>query len=59
MRHWRVIKALYLSPTRVTADKVAEQEKINRRTVYKDVDAAVEVLTMLLFGVDGVEKLSE
>jgi len=59
MRHWRVIKALYLSPTRVTADKVAEQEKINRRTVYKDVDAAVEVLTMLLFGIDGVEKLSE
>lgn len=59
LRHWRVIKALYLSPSRVTADTVAEREKINRRTVYKDVDAAVEVLTMLLFGIDGIEKLSE
>lgn len=58
-RHWRVIKALYLSPTKVTAEKVAEREKINRRTVYKDVDAAVEVLTMLLFGIDGIEKMNE
>jgi hypothetical protein len=59
MRHWRVIKGLYLAPVRVSADKIAEQESINRRTVYKDVDAAVEDLTMLLFGVDGVEKMCE
>lgn len=59
MRHWRVIKALYLAPERVAADVIAERENINKRTVYKDVDAAIEVLTMLLFGVDGIEKLCE
>lgn len=57
LRHWRVIKALYLSPTRTAAMEVAEAERIDKRTVYKDVDAAVEDLTMLLFGVEGIEKL--
>ena len=59
MRHWRVIRGLYLLPEKVSVDDIAEQESINRRTVYRDVDAAVEDLTMLLFGIDGVEKLSE
>lgn len=59
MRHWRVIKGLYLVPEKVSVDDIAEQESINRRTVYKDADAAVEDLTMLLFGIDGVEKLCE
>lgn len=57
LRHWRVIKALYLSPTRTAAMDVAEAERIDKRTVYKDVDAAVEDLTMLLFGIEGIEKL--
>ncbi|MBQ3011023.1 MAG: hypothetical protein IJA35_00715 [Clostridia bacterium] len=57
LRHWRVIKALYLSPTRTAAMEVAEAERIDKRTVYKDVDAAVQDLTMLLFGVEGIEKL--
>ena len=57
LRHWRVIKALYLSPTRTAALDVAEAERIDKRTVYKDVDAAVEDLTMLLFGIEGIEKL--
>lgn len=59
MRHWCVIKGLYLLPEKVSVDDIAERENINRRTVYKDVDAAVEDLTMLLFGIDGVEKLCE
>lgn len=58
-RHWRVIKALYLVDVRVRADDIAEREHIDKRTVYKDVDAAVEDLTMLLFGVEGIEKLHE
>lgn len=56
-RHWRVIKALYLQKTRIAARRVAESENIDKRTVYKDVDAAVAELTMLLFGVTGIEKL--
>ena len=59
MRHWRVIKALYLSPNMISADDVAEMVHINKRTVYKDVDAAVDDLTLLFFGVEAIEKLGE
>lgn len=57
MRHWRIIKALYLSPNRTSVDEVAAQENIHQRTVYKDVDAAVDDLTVLLFGIDALKKL--
>ena len=56
-RHWRIIEALYLSGTRTTALEVAERENMDKRTVYKNVDAAAEDLTTLLFGVEGIEKL--
>jgi len=58
-RQWRVIRDLYLSPTKIAAEVIAEREHIHKRTVYKDVDAAIEDLTLLLFGVDGIEKLCE
>ena len=57
MRRWRVVKALYLDDTRTTAQELAAREHIDKRTVYKYVDAAVEELTTLLFGVEGIEKL--
>ncbi|WP_195985360.1 hypothetical protein [Clostridium sp. D33t1_170424_F3] len=55
-RHWRVISALYLAEEPTTAAKIAEDEKIDKRTVYKDIDTACEVLTALIFGVDGVRR---
>lgn len=55
-RHWRVIDTLYLSKQAVTAEEVAKRENIDKRTVYKDVDAACEVLTALIFGVDGLKR---
>lgn len=58
-RNWRIIQAMYLSPNRVLAEDIAEQEHIHYRTVYKCVDAAVDDLTMLLFGIDAIEKLGE
>lgn len=55
-RHWRVISTLYLAEEPTTAAKIAEDEKIDKRTVYKDIDTACEVLTALIFGVDGVKR---
>ena len=57
MRRWRVIKAMYLDDSKETALEVAGKEHIDKRTVYKYVDAAVADLTTLLFGVEGIEKL--
>lgn len=59
MRHWRIIKALYLSPIRMSVDEIAAKENIHQRTVYKDVDAAVDDLTVLLFGIDALKKLGD
>lgn len=55
-RHWRVVKSLYLDPAPATAEQIAKAEYINERTVYKDVDAACEVLTALIFGIDGMKR---
>ncbi|MCD8239388.1 MAG: hypothetical protein LUC92_08650 [Clostridiales bacterium] len=56
MKHWRVIRDLYLSPKRGTVETIAEHEGIHKRTVYKYAEDAIETLTMLLFGVDGIEE---
>lgn len=55
-RHYRVIEALYLVPKPITAEAVAAREKIDKRTVYKDIDAACATLSALIFGIDGIKK---
>lgn len=56
-RHYRILKALYLDDTPTTAQAVADAEHIAKRTVYRDIDDVTTSLTMLLFGVSGIEKL--
>ena len=55
-RHWRVVKAIYLDDVATTATEVAAAENIDKRTVYKDIDVAVADLTVLFFGIGGIEK---
>lgn len=56
-RHWRVLQALYIGDEPTTASELAGRENIDKRTVYKDIDAAAADMTALLFGIEGVEKL--
>lgn len=56
-RHWRVLDGLYISDDYTTAAEIAQQEHIDKRTVYKDIDVCVADLTALLFGVGGIEHL--
>ena len=51
-RRFRVLEMMYLAENRLDADEIAEIEKIDRRTVYKDIDAACERLSYFIFGVD-------
>ena len=53
-RRYRVIHAMYISDTPKTTEDIAEGESVDRSTVYRDVDAAVERLTALIFGIDGL-----
>lgn len=56
-RHWRVLNAMYMSEQPRTAAAIAKQEDIAKRTVYKDIDACLEDLTVLLFGIDGIDDI--
>ena len=56
-RHWRVLEGLYLSENYITAEQIAKQEHIDKRTVYKDIDVCAADLTALFFGVGGIERL--
>lgn len=58
-RHYRVIEALYLRDRPLSPAAVAEMESIDKRTVYKDVDAACATLSALIFGIDGIKKAYE
>lgn len=55
MRRYRVINAMYVDDEPLTASRIAEQEGIDDRTVYKDIDAAIEKLSALIFGIDGIK----
>lgn len=55
-RHYRVVRALYIDFPPLSVYEIAEREGIAERTVYKDVDAAIEKLSALIFGIEGIWK---
>lgn len=55
-RHWRVLEGLYLADNYTTAEVIARQEQIDKRTVYRDIDICIADLTALFFGVGGIDK---
>ena len=58
-RRYRVIYWLFLSDEPLTHAEVAKDEHITISTVYKDVDAAAERLTALIFGIDGLNRTAK
>lgn len=56
-RHWRVLEEMYLSENYTTAEQIARQEHIDKRTVYKDIDVCAADLTALFFGAGGIERM--
>jgi len=55
MRCYRIIMATYINDERKTAEEIAEAENIERRTVYKNINAAIKPLSALIFGVDSIK----
>lgn len=56
-RHYRILRAMYIDEKPTTAQAISEIEHIDKRTVYKDIDAATACLTALLYGISGIDKL--
>lgn len=55
LRRWRVVNAFYIEEPKQSISKIAASEGVVERTVYKDIDAAVEKISALMFGIDGLQ----
>lgn len=56
VRRWSVINGLYVAEQVKTPKQLASELYVTERTVYRDVSDAINALSALIFGVDGVKK---
>lgn len=56
-RRCRIVQRLYINEEQETVPQIAQDENIDTRTVYKDIDAACEKIAALVFGIDGIKKV--
>lgn len=54
-RCFRVIKAKYIDEPPMSSLEIAEKEFVDRRTVDRDIQAACQALSVLIFGIDGLD----
>lgn len=54
MRRYEVIWDMYMATDTLSVKEIAEKQHISKDTVYSDLRIAVERLTALIFGVDGL-----
>jgi len=57
MRRYRSLYHLYISEEPKTAEEIAECENLDRSTVYRDVEIAIEGLAVLFYGAIGLDNL--
>jgi len=55
-RRYRIVNMMYLQGDKLSADKIAEIENIDRSTVYRTLNRAFEDLAALFFGIDAMYK---
>lgn len=53
-RQYRILKMRYLDPKPLPMNEIADIEHVHKRTAERDLDAAIESVTALLFGVDAI-----
>lgn len=53
-RRYRVVYAMFLSDEPMNTERIAEEEHVAERTVFRDIRIAYEELSVLFFGIDGV-----
>lgn len=54
MRRYNVIWDLYMAEDVLSAKEIAEKQHMSKENVYSDIKIAIERLTALIFGVDGL-----
>lgn len=55
IRRYNVISDLYINETPMTYEEIAKIEHISQKTVNRDRKKAIEELSVLIFGIDGLD----
>ncbi len=55
LRKYKVVEGMYLGDERLTMEKIAESNTCSVGTVKNDHRRAIEELSVLLFGIDGIK----
>ncbi|MCM3041698.1 hypothetical protein M3201_18550 [Paenibacillus motobuensis] len=58
LRRYEIMYDFYIAEDEKTADELSECHKIHKRSIYRDINKACEVLSSLIFGVDGLRLIS-
>ena len=53
-RRWKVLYLRYMSDERMNLRDIADKLHINKRTLYRDTDRAMEDMAVLLFGIEAI-----
>ena len=56
-RRYRVLYSMYIAQERKTPEEIAQDEFVDKSTVYRDIEVATERLAVLFFGVYGLKFL--
>lgn len=56
VRRYRVVYDTFIGDEYCSADELAEREHVEKRTIYKDIRAAMGPLSSLIFGIDGIRQ---
>lgn len=56
LRRYRIVVDTYIGDDQIAAEDLARREHIEKRTVYKDIKAAMRPLSALIFGIDGIKQ---
>ncbi|WP_342419236.1 hypothetical protein [Paenibacillus sp. FSL H8-0168] len=58
IRRFKILFDLYVSEQEKTVEDLSDCHKINKRSIYRDINKACEAFSSLLFGVDGIRLIS-
>lgn len=54
LRRWEVLYLRYMADNRMKIDDIADSLHVNKRTLYRDTERAMEDMAVLLFGIEAI-----
>lgn len=54
LRRWNALRLKYIDNRKLSADDIAEELHVDKRTFHRDINRALEDLAVLLFGIEAI-----